>query len=103
LPDERRERLGGRCDFLGLNSRRRTDAFDTTFGGHSDGYLTKLSMLPMGVSRYGNSTEGCAGFLAMGATAMPRIGKPFSMTCSNAPPSSTQGTLVLGLGDLSQR
>jgi hypothetical protein len=77
-------------------------AFDTTYGGLGDSYIAKLSMLPTGVSRYGDSTEGCAGYLAIGVTAMPQVGKSFSMTCRNAPPSSTQGVLAVGASDLSQ-
>jgi hypothetical protein len=77
------------------------DAFDTTLGGQRDGYVAKLSMLPSGVARYGTSTAGCAGYLAMGVTAMPQVGKSFAMTCRNAPPS-VAGTLILGLSDLSQ-
>jgi hypothetical protein len=76
-------------------------AFDTTMSGTVDSYLTELSMLPTGVARYGSSTEGCAGYLAMGVTAIPKVGKPFTMTCRNAPPSSG-GLLALGLTDLSQ-
>ena len=78
-------------------------AYDSEFNGmspDSDLALAQLSMLPTGVGRYGNSTHGCAGYLAMGVTAMPQVGKPFSMTCRNALPSSTQGMLVLGLSDL---
>ncbi len=75
-------------------------AFDTTFGGFRDGYLARLSMLPAGVTRYGDSTEGCGGYLAMGVTAMPRLGQPFSMTCRNAPPASSQGLLALGASEL---
>ena len=77
-------------------------SFDTTLDGLSDGYVAKLTMLPAGVGRYGASTPGCAGSLAMGVTAMPKLGGSFSMTCRNAPPSSAQGLIVLGFGDLPQ-
>jgi len=80
-------------------------SYDTRYGGTStsgsDLYVAQLSVLPAGVARYGTSTEGCAGYVAMGVTAMPQVGKAFAMTCRNAPPS-TVGTLVLGFSDLSQ-
>ena len=72
-------------------------AFDTTYnGGFDDAVVTKLDMLPIGVWKVGSSTPGCAGPLAIGVTAMPQVGKPFGLTCTNAPPASTQGWLVLG-------
>jgi hypothetical protein len=76
-------------------------AFDTTYnGGFHDGFVTKLDMLPTGVSKVGSSSAGCAGSLAIGVTAMPQVGKPFGLTCTNAPPLSTQGLLLLGPGVL---
>jgi hypothetical protein len=77
-------------------------AYDGTLGGIQDAFVTKLSMLPNGVTRYGNSTPGCAGYLAMGVTVMPQLGLPFTLTCTNVKPLSAQGMLVLGLSDLSQ-
>jgi hypothetical protein len=79
-------------------------AYDTTYNGtatKTDLYVAQLSMLPTGVARFGNSTNGCAGYLAMGVSAMPQIGKAFTLTCRDAPPSSTQGMLAIGLSDLS--
>jgi hypothetical protein len=76
-------------------------AFDPTLGGPNDGYVAKFSMLPTGVARYGNATQGCGGYLAMGITAMPKVGQGFALTCLNAPASSTQGLLAVGLSDLS--
>jgi hypothetical protein len=36
----------------------------------------------------------------MGVTAMPQIGRRFGLTCTNAPPVSTQGLLLIGLAAL---
>ena len=77
-------------------------AFDTSYNGIRDVFVAKLDLLPTGAERYGNSTAGCAGALAIGVTAMPQIGKPFGLTCTNAPASSVQGILALGLAGLSQ-
>lgn len=77
-------------------------AYDTTYnGGWDDAVVTKLDMLPTGVWKVGSSTAGCAGPLAIGVTAMPQVGKPFGLTCTNAPPFSSQGLLLLGPGTLS--
>jgi hypothetical protein len=78
-----------------------TGAFDSTLNSTRDAFLVKMSMLPTGVSRYGSSTEGCAGYLAMGVTTMPQVGSEFTLTCRNAPTTSL-GVLALGLSDLSQ-
>ena len=59
-------------------------------------------MLPTGVQRYGSSTPGCAGPLAIGVTSMPKVGSPFGLTCTNAPPSSSQGVLLIGVETLAQ-
>jgi hypothetical protein len=77
-------------------------AFDETANGMQDGFVAKLDMLPTGAQKSGISTPGCAGPLAIGVTAMPQVGKPFGLTCTNAPASSGQGILVLGLSALSQ-
>ena len=77
-------------------------AFDGSFNGIRDTVVTLLDMLPTGAEKYGVSTPGCSGALAIGVTAMPQVGKPFGLTCTNAPASSVQGLLVLGLSALSQ-
>jgi hypothetical protein len=71
-------------------------------GDGADAVIAVLDMLPTGVTRYGSSTPGCTGLLAMGVTAMPRVGQPFGLTCNNAPPLSAQGLLFLGLSGLGQ-
>jgi hypothetical protein len=78
-------------------------AFQTSFaGGGVDATLTVLDMLPTGVSRYGSSMPGCTGPLEIGVTAMPEVGKPFGLTCTNAPAASTQGVLFLGAAALNR-
>jgi len=72
-------------------------AFDTTFNGGNDGFVTELDMLPTGVTSVGFSTPGCAGSLAMNVNSIPNIGNAgFALTCGNAPPNNTAGFVVLG-------
>jgi hypothetical protein len=75
-------------------------AFDTTPKDFSDGVVVKLDMLPIGAQKYGGSTPGCAGPLAIGVTSMPQLGHRFGLTCTNAPPSSGKGLLALGTSGL---
>ncbi|MFQ5503747.1 MAG: hypothetical protein ACE5F1_02995 [Planctomycetota bacterium] len=74
-------------------------AFDRTFNGTGlgrDAFVSRLDMLPAGVSAYGASSPGCQGPLAISVTAMPKVGNgAFSLTCSAAPPTTT-GLLLLG-------
>jgi hypothetical protein len=68
-------------------------AWDTTHNGLADAIVTRLDMLPAGVSAYGASTPGCAGPLAIGVTSIPQVGNgAFALTCSNAPPNSLPTT-----------
>jgi hypothetical protein len=65
-------------------------AFDTTYNGGWDGFVTRLDLLPTGVSAFGRSSPGCTGPLAISVTAMPHVGNAgFAVTCGNAPPSTT--------------
>ncbi len=77
------------------------NAWSRTFsGGSADAVLTRLDMLPTGVTRHGTSTAGCNGQLAASVTSMPRIGNAsFALTCTNAPPS-TVGVVALANGRL---
>jgi hypothetical protein len=62
-----------------------------------DATISRLTLLPDGVIAYGASTAGDAGSLAMGVTAMPKLGATnFALTCVAAPPNSGLGLLVLG-------
>ncbi|HKB15167.1 MAG TPA: hypothetical protein VKF62_03835, partial [Planctomycetota bacterium] len=57
--------------------------------------------LPQGASRYGSSTPGCAGALAIGTSAIPQVGNAaFGFTCVGAPANST-GLLGISAGALS--
>jgi hypothetical protein len=77
-------------------------AFDTTEPVIFDATVSLLTLLPTGASRFGASTPGAAGPLAIGVTDMPSIGTAdFALTCTSAPASSTEGLLVLGFGGLS--
>ena len=66
----------------------------------SDGFIARLTLLPVGVEAYGVSTPGCDGALTIGVTAMPQAGVPFAITCTDAPANSSSGYLVLAAGAL---
>jgi hypothetical protein len=75
-------------------------AWHDTLSGPTDVGLTKLTMLPAGVERYGDATAGSLGLPAAGVTAMPGLGSDeFGVTCTQAPPTHP-GLLVLGLASL---
>ncbi|HEX5054534.1 MAG TPA: hypothetical protein VFZ65_22340 [Planctomycetota bacterium] len=64
-------------------------AFDTSFNGIFDAYITRLDMLPTGVVAFGNSSPGCTGPLAISVTSMPQVGNAnFALTCGNAAPNT---------------
>ncbi len=64
-------------------------AFDTSLNASADAFATRLDLLPAGVGRFGASTPGCAGPLALAVTSIPQVGNAgFAVTCTNAPPSS---------------
>ena len=75
-------------------------AFDRSYNGSSspfggDAFVTRLDMLPTGVTAFGRSSSGCTGPLAITVTSMPQVGSAsFALTCGNAPPS-TSGLLAL--------
>jgi hypothetical protein len=65
-------------------------------------FLSKLDMLPTGVSKYGDSSNGgsvdCPEYIAMGVTKMPKAeDQSFGITVSGAPPNA-QGYLLVGTG-----
>lgn len=65
-------------------------AFDSTqnANGNKSG-VTRIDMLPTGVSRIGTSSAGCAGPLAAGVISSPKAaGKSFEVTCTHGPPNS---------------
>lgn len=66
-----------------------------------DGVITFLTMLPHGATKYGTSTPGTGGPIALGVLTQPAVGRhDFGITSSNAPQSST-GWLVFALAGLS--
>ena len=76
-------------------------AFQSTLAGGLDAVVTRLDMLPAGVSKFGTSTPGCLGPLAAGVTSMPQAGsEDFAVTCTAAPLGSTHGLLALSLVSL---
>ena len=69
-------------------------AFDRSYNS-GDAFVTRLDMLPTGVSAFGRSSPGCTGALAIGVTSMPRIGNTgLALACGNAPPNAL-GLLAL--------
>jgi hypothetical protein len=72
-------------------------AFDTILDGAFTVPVTRVSMLPIGATRFGGSTPGCGGPLAIGVTSIPQVGNGgFAVTCGGAPPN---GLGILGLSD----
>lgn len=69
--------------------------FATARGG-TDGFVSRLDMLPTGVTRAGAASPGCSGSLAIGITRMPRVGaSDLQLTCNGVPPAAL-GVLLLG-------
>lgn len=65
-------------------------------GVDAEAFVAVLSLLPEGVTRFGASTPGCAGILAMGISRQPQNdGRPVLLTCTNAPPLGF-GLLAIG-------
>lgn len=76
-------------------------AYQGTLAGGLDAVVTKLDMLPTGVTKFGTSTAGCLGPLAAGVTSMPQVGsEDFAVTCTAAPLGSTQGLLAISFASL---
>ena len=77
-------------------------AYDESLNGIGNPAITRLDMLPTGVSKIGSSTAGCDGALAIGVTAMPKLGSTtFALTCTNAPALSPRGLVAFSLRALS--
>jgi hypothetical protein len=75
-------------------------AWQGTLSGPSDVGLTKLTMLPTGVTRFGSATPGSLGLPAAGVTAMPKLGSStFGLTCTQGPPARS-GLVALSLSSL---
>lgn len=73
-------------------------SYDPTEPITFDAVVGRLTLMPAGAVTFGASTAGASGALAIGVTAMPKLGAgDFAMTCTSAPASSRQGLLVLSL------
>jgi len=71
-------------------------AFWTSYQSWGDAFVSRLDLLPKGVTKYGRSTPACQGTIALGVTRMPADGAgDFAVTCINAPPNSI-GILAVG-------
>jgi hypothetical protein len=74
-------------------------AFDRLHNGGQDVFVTRLDLLPAGVTAYGTSTPGCRGALVSGVTSIPAVGNAtFAITCASAPPSGAGFLFLAGAG-----
>ncbi len=74
---------------------------DTTFA-IGKVFITRLDLLPTGVTKFGRSTSGCRGPVSIGVSALPSwatSGAKFEITCT-AGPTSGFGILAVSLGKL---
>ncbi len=70
-------------------------AWSTVASGSGEGFVTRLDMLPDGVTAYGEPSPGCAGLPVIGVTSSPRIGSTtFALTCADGTPGAMGGVLV---------
>jgi len=94
----------GACTVLGrtasTNFPSTLGSFSPSYNGFTDGFITRLDMLPTGVIAFGNSSPGCTGPLAISVNSMPRVGNAaFALNCGNAAPSSV-GLIAFTAGAL---
>jgi hypothetical protein len=75
-------------------------SFQTRFSGAYDAVVAHLELLPAGATKFGVSTPGCLGPLAIGVTSIPQVGNEiFALTCTNGPPMQ-QGFVAISLSGL---
>ena len=76
-------------------------AFQPTTAGTppwGDAFVSKLDILPLGVTRYGTSTHSCRGAISTNVTDTPAVASSaFAITSHYAPPQSP-GVLLVGAG-----
>ena len=73
----------------------------TTHVSSSDAYVASFEPLPLVVDRLGHPTPGCLGNPIVGVRGLPQLGEQgFGFTCSQTPPGSTRGWLLLGTSAL---
>ncbi len=80
-------------------------AFETRPDGSpgTDGVVTRLTLLPAGVTGLGASTPGCSGSMTIGVSALPNLGsEDFGLWCSGAQPFNSRGFLGVSLAPLDQ-
>lgn len=74
------------------------------FGGPapcSDGFLTRLDLLPTGVSRFGTATPACGAGMSISVSGLPQAANAtFAVTCSGAPPGTTGALFIGGTPDV---
>jgi hypothetical protein len=75
------------------------DPFSGSPQGSQDAFVARFDLLPTGVTRYGNSTPGCQGPMAISAFTQPQAGKAFTLTSTHGP-ASAGGWLLLSPGGL---
>ena len=77
------------------------NAFQSVYGGgSSDGFVTRIELLPTGTRVFGKSSPGCNGPVSIGVTEMPAVGgMDFALTCSGAPAKGA-GFFVFGTAEL---
>jgi len=101
--------LGGASVGMRTGSLAASETIDSPFappellpGGFqpASGLLTVLTMLPAGVTRYGNASETARGPIAMGVLSMPSLGNTgFGVTVTQGP-DSAHGLLLLSQSPL---
>ena len=84
-------------DTISPNFPTTPGAYRSVYPNNTEGFVSRLDMLPEGVTAYGASSPGCAGTLVASVTSWPQVGNTaFSLTCTNAPtPASALGWLML--------
>jgi len=83
-----------------VNFPTTSNAHNSAPNGGQDVFVTRLDMLPTGVSLHGDASPGCAGPPIAAVTSMPRVGNQrFALTCTGAPPNGI-GVTALASGRL---
>ncbi len=74
-------------------------AFALANSGIDDGYIARLDLLPIGATRFGVATPGCAGLPVISVASQPRVGNvAFALDCARAPQSGVGFLGISGAG-----